>query len=447
MKTVDEERSNDPDESELFRDAMDDDVGMNERVVLNVGGTRFETYVSTLAQYPNTLLGAMFAEHNRCMRPSNGSREIFFDRSPALFEPILAFYRSGRLRRPPMVNAHAFADECEFFQVDAAARKRRSAQTTALGAVGGSGAGDDLSETLLSGNEFSDEEWLDEWTNDYLSDNDNDHDDDDIDDDFDDTWPRSESIENEVAASRERHNALRSMSGDASLSGAYSGSAPTSPSLGRNSIRARASRVRRGLSVSPPPAPHRGSDTDGGRVGATSPEYATSSRLPIVGAARSVSAAAAAEFGVGSASSVPANAHYDDTGAAVSSSPPQLSSSAPNAFSTRRQRCTASERRERRQAAAALRERRHGEHRLGAALAARSMRRLRSQVSRTLRRLLRHVVIAARRGADAGHTTVSVEFREGLQPEFYAFLSNLSFRELALHELVSVSLFRGYFFF
>jgi hypothetical protein len=92
-------------------------------------------------------------------------------------------------------------------------------------------------------------------------------------------------------------------------------------------------------------------------------------------------------------------------------------------------------RKEQRQAEQALRERRHGAHRLGSVMAARSMSRLRQKVSGTLRRLLRHVVVAVRRAADVGHTTVTVEFREGQQPEFYAFLSNLSYRELALHEL------------
>src|SRR5687768_6482983 len=39
-----------------------------ERVVLNIGGTRFETFVSTLTKYPNSLLGAMFHPRNSHLR-------------------------------------------------------------------------------------------------------------------------------------------------------------------------------------------------------------------------------------------------------------------------------------------------------------------------------------------------------------------------------------------
>jgi hypothetical protein len=34
------------------------------RVILNVGGHRFETCSTTLISYPDTLLGAMFAKRN-----------------------------------------------------------------------------------------------------------------------------------------------------------------------------------------------------------------------------------------------------------------------------------------------------------------------------------------------------------------------------------------------
>ena len=53
---------------------------MLERVILNVGGKRFETYVSTLKSYPDTLLGAMFSDRNRDLRRPDSREEYFFDR-------------------------------------------------------------------------------------------------------------------------------------------------------------------------------------------------------------------------------------------------------------------------------------------------------------------------------------------------------------------------------
>ncbi|RIB16824.1 BTB/POZ protein [Gigaspora rosea] len=68
----------------------------DERVILNVGGIKYETYRSTLTQYPKTLLGAMFQERNDAMlHPTNGN-EYFFDRNGRAFHYIMEFYRTGR---------------------------------------------------------------------------------------------------------------------------------------------------------------------------------------------------------------------------------------------------------------------------------------------------------------------------------------------------------------
>lgn len=68
-----------------------------DRVVLNVGGQKYETRKSTFAIYPKTLLGRMFAPENEQLLRCDPDGSIFFDRDGVLFQHILNFYRTGRL--------------------------------------------------------------------------------------------------------------------------------------------------------------------------------------------------------------------------------------------------------------------------------------------------------------------------------------------------------------
>ncbi|RGB31360.1 hypothetical protein C1646_262429 [Rhizophagus diaphanus] len=52
----------------------------DERIVLNIGGIKYETYRSTLTAYPDTLLGTMFQERNEELLKPN-ENEYFFDRN------------------------------------------------------------------------------------------------------------------------------------------------------------------------------------------------------------------------------------------------------------------------------------------------------------------------------------------------------------------------------
>ncbi|CAB4481479.1 POZ domain-containing protein [Rhizophagus irregularis] len=72
---------------------------VDEIITLNVGGIRYQTYGSTLSAYPETMLGAMFADSNRCMLKKNNG-EYFIDRNKDLFQYILDFYRNGVLFLP-----------------------------------------------------------------------------------------------------------------------------------------------------------------------------------------------------------------------------------------------------------------------------------------------------------------------------------------------------------
>ena len=63
-----------------------------DRVILNVGGVRFETYVTTLQNIADTRLAWII---ENIEEDSLRQREFFFDRHPGAFVHILNFYRTG----------------------------------------------------------------------------------------------------------------------------------------------------------------------------------------------------------------------------------------------------------------------------------------------------------------------------------------------------------------
>ncbi|GAA29847.2 Potassium voltage-gated channel sub A member 3 [Clonorchis sinensis] len=88
----------------------------NERVVLNISGLRFETQLSTLRKFPNTLLGnpIKLDRYYDALRD-----EYFFDRNRPSFDAILYYYQSGgRLRRPVNVPIDVFTEEIHFYEID-----------------------------------------------------------------------------------------------------------------------------------------------------------------------------------------------------------------------------------------------------------------------------------------------------------------------------------------
>eukprot|EP00941_MAST-03F_sp_MAST-3F-sp1_P003873 g3873.t1 len=86
-------------------------------VILNVGGRRFHTRVSTLCSAPNTLLGAMFSERNRAMLKPDSNGEFFFDRDPDAFSAVINFHRNGKLFVPPGCNSDLVKEELLYFQI------------------------------------------------------------------------------------------------------------------------------------------------------------------------------------------------------------------------------------------------------------------------------------------------------------------------------------------
>lgn len=86
------------------------------RIILNVGGFRFETYRTTLKKIPATRLSRLteaLANYDPVLN------EFFFDRHPGVFAQILNYYRTGKLHYPTNVCGPLFEEELEFWGLDA----------------------------------------------------------------------------------------------------------------------------------------------------------------------------------------------------------------------------------------------------------------------------------------------------------------------------------------
>ncbi|XP_074496721.1 potassium voltage-gated channel subfamily A member 10 [Sebastes fasciatus] len=87
----------------------------DEKVVINVSGLMFETQLSTLNKFPETLLGNPMKRINYFDPMKN---EYFFDRNRPSFDGILYYYQSGgRIRRPANVPLDVYANEIVFYEL------------------------------------------------------------------------------------------------------------------------------------------------------------------------------------------------------------------------------------------------------------------------------------------------------------------------------------------
>ncbi|CAG8452521.1 4912_t:CDS:2 [Funneliformis mosseae] len=64
---------------------------IEDRIILNVGGIKYETFRSTLTAYPDTLLGIMFSERNKEMLHPTNVNEYFFDRDGGRMDNFAGF--------------------------------------------------------------------------------------------------------------------------------------------------------------------------------------------------------------------------------------------------------------------------------------------------------------------------------------------------------------------
>jgi len=111
------------------------------RIILNVGGTRFETLEQTVRK-ASFLRGLLLFGRDRDQKESsdgslhqraewdNKVEEFFIDRDPALFAPLLHFLRSSSLCIPQGISRMAIKDEAIYYGI--ALPRRRDPQYTII---------------------------------------------------------------------------------------------------------------------------------------------------------------------------------------------------------------------------------------------------------------------------------------------------------------------------
>uniref|UniRef100_A0A4W3J0V9 Potassium voltage-gated channel subfamily C member 4 n=1 Tax=Callorhinchus milii TaxID=7868 RepID=A0A4W3J0V9_CALMI len=91
----------------------------NDRITINVGGTRHETYKSTLRTLPGTRLAWIADPDSRSILDYDAeSDQFFFDRHPGIFAYVLNYYRTGKLHCPADVCGPLFEEELAFWGID-----------------------------------------------------------------------------------------------------------------------------------------------------------------------------------------------------------------------------------------------------------------------------------------------------------------------------------------
>ncbi|CAG8592297.1 6063_t:CDS:2 [Ambispora leptoticha] len=87
---------------------MSEKNNLSEKIILNVGGFKYETLRSTLTAYPDTFLGTMFADRNQQLLKPVNDNEYFFDRNGRAFHYIMEYYRTGKQFFPKQLDEQNF---------------------------------------------------------------------------------------------------------------------------------------------------------------------------------------------------------------------------------------------------------------------------------------------------------------------------------------------------
>ncbi|KAM4798380.1 voltage-gated potassium channel KCNC1-like [Urocitellus parryii] len=91
--------------------------GLDDKLILNVGGMRHETYISTVRAFPGTRLYKLTEPPPPGSPAAQGPpvREFFFDRNPELFSYVLGYYRTRQLHCPNDVCRDVLEEELAYW--------------------------------------------------------------------------------------------------------------------------------------------------------------------------------------------------------------------------------------------------------------------------------------------------------------------------------------------
>ncbi|KAL8181317.1 UNVERIFIED_CONTAM: hypothetical protein K2H54_053754 [Gekko kuhli] len=89
-----------------------------EKIILNVGGIRHQTYCSTLRAFPGSKLCQLLEPQGRAnFNYDPDTSEFFFDRSARLFGDVLNYYRTKHLHCPADVCRLLWEEELAFWEI------------------------------------------------------------------------------------------------------------------------------------------------------------------------------------------------------------------------------------------------------------------------------------------------------------------------------------------
>lgn len=95
--------------------------GSKEKIILNIGGVRYETYSSTLRTFPGTKLCSLTEPHATSTYDYDPTtKEFFFDRSAEIFSYVLNYYRTKHFHCPIDTCRSVLEEELAFWEINEA---------------------------------------------------------------------------------------------------------------------------------------------------------------------------------------------------------------------------------------------------------------------------------------------------------------------------------------
>ena len=95
--------------------ALQQELDIENRIIINVGGIRHEMYKATLKKIPTSRLSQL---HKGLSSYDSTLDEYFFDRHPTVFAFVLNYFRCNKLHYPTNVCVPIFEEELKFWGID-----------------------------------------------------------------------------------------------------------------------------------------------------------------------------------------------------------------------------------------------------------------------------------------------------------------------------------------